>query len=173
MKHTKTLAAKLRCVRIIVVVETRRFMTCFSISQSLNGCGLLLLFHAFAISRLFNLYFRQVFPISFVFFPRSVCWATYFVLRVCVVVVRANVPSKSIRRPYFSIPISFVYLCYLLVLFLLQNCDWKRRITSSSIIEHRRKWHGMRLSILFRLNTLLPTHLHRKRDPPAQRTQRK
>lgn len=101
------------------------------------------------------------------FFPRSVCWATYFVLRVCVVVVRANVPSKSIRRPYFSIPISFVYLCYLLVLFLLQNCDWKRRITSSSIIEHRRKWHGMRLSILFRLNTLLPTHLHRKRDPPA------
>lgn len=69
MKHTKTLAAKLGCVRIIVVVETRRFMTCFSISQSLNGCGLLLLFHAFAISRLFNLYFRQVFPISFVLFP--------------------------------------------------------------------------------------------------------
>lgn len=126
---------KLGCVGIMGVVVREAFYDMFFICFSMLKLP---------YSRLFNLYFRQVFTFEVAFsFVRSPIKLADF----C-----ANVSSKSIRCPYFSIPISVVCLCYLLALAFFRYC-FNGKIADGVRITSVRKTNWM---VRFGLPQYLP-----------------
>lgn len=99
MKHKNFGREKLGCVRMIVVWN-EAFYDMFFVSLPMPSFFSIWSSIQFIVSSSFHIQYGG----------RSIALC----MKVDRFAVWMDVSSKSIQRPYFSIPISFVYLCYLL-----------------------------------------------------------